>query len=186
MQMKLFTSKNHEDFLTNLFNEYNSLFFRTAYKITQDKYLAEDALSEAFEKITRNIDRISNLEKEDVPPYCMKIVKNTAIDIIKKKQREDRAKYEIDIVSTYESFPEEKILEKIEIEDLIVCIRELGDLERHILSLRIVEENIFSQIGEKTKLSEEASKKRYQRLIKKLLAVYEKGVIEMERLKYAI
>lgn len=68
------------------------MFFRTAYKITQDKYLAEDALSEAFEKITRNIDKINNLKKEDIPPYCMKIVKNTAIDIIKKKTKGEQGK----------------------------------------------------------------------------------------------
>lgn len=156
--------------INNLFKEHYSFLFRIAYIILENKFDAEDAVSESFFLISKNIGRISHLNSPEILPYCITIVKNSAYKMRKAQSKmlyldsfdmfvgKDESPMNVDIIV-------EKIFEK---EDLTLLLKTLSDKEYELLELRVLDKLKFSQIAYIMGISEEAAKKRYQRLIEKL------------------
>ncbi|WP_181593036.1 RNA polymerase sigma factor [Paenibacillus sp. YN15] len=66
--------------------------------------------------------------------------------------------------------------------ELQEALRRLAPKERHIILLRIVEENRFEEIAEQLDISYSAVRKRYERAIKKLKRdLADKGARKDER-----
>ena len=58
---------------------------------------------------------------------------------------------------------------------MLFCINRLSDEEKFIIHLRFVNEMRFKDISELLGITEEAAKKRGQRILKKLRLYYEDG-----------
>ncbi len=82
---------NEEDIIDSLYKLYEQSMYYEAYKILHDEYLAEDAVHEAFLRLIRNRDKISNPSFHEVRNYAYKTLKSAALDIYRrqKKQREN-------------------------------------------------------------------------------------------------
>ncbi|MNI52158.1 RNA polymerase sigma factor [compost metagenome] len=66
--------------------------------------------------------------------------------------------------------------------ELLEALLRLAPKERHIILLRIVEENRFEEIAEQLDISYSAVRKRYERAIKKLKSyLADRGASEDER-----
>ncbi len=71
--------------LENLYHQYFNRTYRTAYLITGDHQMAEDATQEAFLKAFANLDTLRDLEK--FGSWVSMIASNYAIDLLRKKKR---------------------------------------------------------------------------------------------------
>ncbi len=71
-----------------LYNTYHPTMLKIAYKITNNTYDAEKALSNAFFAIAKNINKIDFSNQDSVKALVCKIVRNTAINVTREKQRE--------------------------------------------------------------------------------------------------
>ena len=82
---------NEEDIIDSLYKLYEQSMYYEAYKILHDEYLAEDAVHEAFLRLIRNRNKISNPSSREVRNYAYKTLKSAALDIYRrqKKQREN-------------------------------------------------------------------------------------------------
>ena len=102
----------------------------------RDKHDAEEALSQTFLKIIDNIEKIVSLPCPQVEPYCVIIVKNESINIIRKRKKivptEDVDYFDH---SDRDYNIEEEYLKTVNKEKLLFCINKLSDEEKSLFIL---------------------------------------------------
>ena len=69
-----------------LYTAFKNMMYNTAYSITQDVHLAEDAVMDTFLTLARNMDKMSYLTMTQSRNYLIMAVRNKAIDICRKQQ----------------------------------------------------------------------------------------------------
>ena len=71
-----------------LYSLYEQEMYRVCLAILNDRYAAEDAVSESFLKLLKIRDRIVDPRDASCKRYAIKTAKNTAIDMYRKNVRE--------------------------------------------------------------------------------------------------
>lgn len=124
--------KNKSKF-EQLYLMYREKMYWKAYDILQDKYLAEDAVHDAFLRIAKYIDTIDEINCNKTIALLVIIVKNISIDIYRKRKK-----------STYLSLDEDtsqfisatNYNDNLEEQQLIQYIKELPQNYRDIFILK--------------------------------------------------
>ncbi len=168
-----------KELINKIFSDMNALFYYISYDILKNQFDAEDAVAQTFLNISGNIEKISNFSCPEMRSYCVVILKNESINILRKAK-----KYtcEEDIDNLYQNSHkdeaynlEEEFLKTADKEILLSCINKLSDDDKNLIYLRFLNELTFKQISELFDITEEAAKKRSQRILKKLRSYYEEG-----------
>lgn len=80
--------KTEYDKAIKLYELYEQKMYAVAYSILGDKWQAEDAVSESFIKIIKNLKKIKKEESDKTKHYIIRIIQHTAIDMYRKNQKE--------------------------------------------------------------------------------------------------
>ena len=132
--------------------------FALALSILKSYADAEDAMQETFLKVIQSINTYR--KNGNARAWLLSITRNTAIDIMRKKNNslcvEDTA---------FVSKESKDFAEKIAIEDALMT---LDREDREIVVLKIVSGLKFREISQLTELPVTTVQKRYQRALKKL------------------
>lgn len=132
--------------------------FALALSILKSYADAEDAMQETFLKVIQSINTYR--KNGNARAWLLSITRNTAIDIMRKKNNslcvEDTA---------FVSKESRDFAEKIAIEDALMT---LDREDREIVVLKIVSGLKFREISQLTELPVTTVQKRYQRALKKL------------------
>jgi len=70
-----------------LFEKYKRLLLYKAYGILSDYSLAEDAVSEAFIRIYKNLNKIDDIHSPMAVSFLVTIVKNTSLTILERQKK---------------------------------------------------------------------------------------------------
>lgn len=87
------------DLFERVFLKYRYLMLYVANKILQNHHDAEDAVHEAFIAVIKNLEKFSDVESPKTSSLIVLIVERKAIDILRKKQRENLLEINEDILS---------------------------------------------------------------------------------------
>ena len=89
MMILLFGVLNDEQraLVERIFHEHRVHFQRISFKIVKSEEAAEDVVSTAFVKIMDNIEKISELTCPQMTAFCVTIVKNASIDVLRHSQQ---------------------------------------------------------------------------------------------------
>lgn len=75
--------------LYEIYTKYGNFIFATALKILQDFQVAEDCIQNVLLKLGRkNVEKLLNFSEEHRKRYIYAVVRNTALDMLKKTRRE--------------------------------------------------------------------------------------------------
>lgn len=72
--------------IERLFNDYERMMFHYSLKYLGNKTDAEDAVSETFLRIIKNISKISNSDELQIKGYLFVTLKNIIFDILKERK----------------------------------------------------------------------------------------------------
>ena len=72
---------------TTLYKENHIRMEQAAMRILKDQADAEDAMQNAFLQIIRHFEEIYKIPCDKLPSWCVSIVKNEALSILRKKKR---------------------------------------------------------------------------------------------------
>jgi RNA polymerase sigma-70 factor (ECF subfamily) len=86
--MMLIDSEEDRSKFEILYEQYRRYMFRIAMQILGNAQDAEDAVHEAFIKIIKNLDKISDPKCPQTKHFIVIIVRRTAIDMMRQKSRE--------------------------------------------------------------------------------------------------
>ena len=167
---------NEIDFIDKIFSKMNIKMYSISFNILKNKFDAEEAVAQTFLKIINNIEKISALPCPQIEPYCVIILKNETINIIRKRKKNVYAE-DVDCFDHNNKghYIEKEYLEKVDKEKLLSCIDRLSDDDKNLIYFRFVNEMKFKDISELLGITEEAAKKRGQRILKKLRLYYKEG-----------
>lgn len=161
-----------KDLLNKIYKENNIKLFHIAFGILRSHTDAEEAVSSAFLKIIEHIEKISKLPCPQIAPYCIVIVKNEAFSIMRRKKKEP-AFEDLEYLSGYMDDTDEWLSKQIDKEDLRKAVLQLSSEDRRFVYLRFANEMHYQEIADLFGISEEAAKKRGQRIIRKLRLLLE-------------
>ena len=98
MYLSMIEAPAERDIFEKLFLNYRYLMLHVASKILQNHHDAEDAVHEAFISVIKNIDKFFDVESPKTRSLIVLIVERKAIDILRKKQRENLLEINEDIL----------------------------------------------------------------------------------------
>lgn len=166
-------SEEQRALVERIFHEHHIHFRRISLNIVKTEEIAEDAVSTAFIKIMDNIEKISDLPSPQMTAFCVTIVKNTSIDMLRQIQQNVHIDYWDSILDENADDVANERIRNADVHKLTEVINLLTIEERHFIYLRYTMEMGYKEIGELLNISEDTAKKRGQRLIKKLRKQYE-------------
>ncbi|MDR1422605.1 MAG: sigma-70 family RNA polymerase sigma factor [Coriobacteriales bacterium] len=82
------TTRTERDAFEYLYHKYKDLLFYKSWEILHDYMLAEDAVSEAFIRIFRNLDKIEDVDSPRTAAFVVTIARNCALTLLGKANRE--------------------------------------------------------------------------------------------------
>ena len=131
--------EDRKEFINELFFKMNEKMYNISFNILRNKFDAEEALAQTFLKIIENIEKVSALPCPQMEAYCVIIVKNESINIIRKRKK---IVYSEDVDYFYEDDgidqTWEEYLETVNKEKLYSCIKRLSKDEKNFLYLRFI------------------------------------------------
>lgn len=144
-----------------LYNNYNKLIYSIAYSILKNKQDAEDIVQIVFEKIYL-IDK-EKLPNKNETSWLYSVTKNETINYLK------RNKNNIDLDSIYNIEDDNNEINKIINQDSYNrLIGKLNDKEKEIISLKIISNLSFEEIGKLLKEPTGTIKWRYYKAVNTL------------------
>lgn len=100
------TERDRQRFMS-LYDQCHARIEQTAKRILNDQQDAEDAVQNTFVQIIRHFEKVYEIPCDELPFWCISIVKNEAYAILRKKQKtvllEDwDAKADTEMISSYD------------------------------------------------------------------------------------
>lgn len=146
--------KDRKRALTTFYKTHNRNLFHYAYRFVQDGAAAEDILHEAWAKCLARVDTFFAILPEDRISWMSVIVKNTALDALRKEGRHES-------MDPTEWEPEAR--EEKGVEEIAEIIRSMPEQYREILELKFLEERTDQEIADLTGLTKGAVSTRISR-----------------------
>ncbi len=182
--LMLFNSEEHDKF-TRLYINFHGALLNYAYSILRDKRLSEEAVQDAFVRILKNLDKLSENTPGKTWYYMMVVVKNVSLSILKK----EKASLYLDLGETglerikdsgepiWSEYQAKELYQKIK--DYI--IENLNETDRNIMILRSVHKMSYKDIAEIVGITESNVSARLSRMRRKMKADLSLGEASYEQ-----
>lgn len=164
-----------------LYSLYEQPMYRIAFAVLKNPSQAEDAVSEAFVRIIKNISKISKPESERTKHYIVRIIKSTAINCYRQNRRDSERSASMDNSVFEIRDADDGISRYLRRESFANTISELDEVDRRIISLRYEEGLSYRDVARILSMREAAVRKRFERAKKKLRQIREEKNDEEER-----
>ena len=160
-----------------IYEKYKKLLLYKANGILHDFSLAEDAVSEAFLRVYKNLHKIDDPDSGKTASFLIVIVKNTAVNILNKNM----PVYSFDSVDTDENNlqsgvnVEEEVISEIVTDGMIQLVDKLKDELKDCFLLMYAHNLSYKEIGGILNISEDNAAVRIHRARKKLIELLKEG-----------
>ena len=121
-----------------------------AYRTLRDKYLAEDAESEAFIKLLSNFDKVKRFNGEKREKYITSSLKNAVIDFYRAHQsncKHELLTDEFADASTEWDSTFEGVIKKIDREAVIAALNSLDTEQRNLLTRSYIDNASVAELA---------------------------------------
>lgn len=162
-----FDTQQDLDKFEYVFGKYRRLMLSKAYEILHDYHLAEDAASEAFIRIYKNIHKIGDPTDNRTIAFVVTIVKNVALTMLKKARSYETQELDEDIQDSFDL--EEQTLSELGAEQIYRAVGELGEELKSVFLLKYVHDFSHKDIGRLLGITENNVTVRLHRAKRKLM-----------------
>jgi RNA polymerase sigma-70 factor, ECF subfamily len=145
--LSMIETEEEKSKFVQVYETYQYFMWYVANEVLQDKYLAEDAVQEAFLALTRHLDKIEEVKSTKTKNFVATIVKSKSIDIIRKKKNhmED---YEEDIVGESTENILDDYIQKEEHGKIVNAIYQMEELYRVVFEYKYLHELSDKEIAQ--------------------------------------
>lgn len=154
-----------------LVERHSPRLFRLAWRIVGDEAIAEDAVQETFLRAYRALPRYD--ARSQFGTWLHRIASNTAIEILRKRQRQRQGNEEPVDSPSGEPGPDRRALSQEVDRAVRRALSGLSPLERAAFVLRHYEERSIAEVCDALGLRESAGKQAVFRAVKKLRRMLE-------------
>ena len=168
-----FASEHERDKFEFIFHKYKKLMMHKAYGILNDYSLAEDAASEAFIRIYKNIHKIDDPTSNKTIAFIVTIVKNVSLTMLKKEKEHAAQEYDYEQQDPFDL--EEHTLAQLGSDYIYQMLNELGEEMKSVFLLKYAYDLSHKEIGRMLDISENNVTVRLHRAKKKLAELLKEG-----------
>ena len=168
----VFDSMDDTDKFTCLYEKYKHLMYVKAESILCDEMLAEDAVSEAFVRVYKNMQKIGDVDSPETASFLMTIVRNRALTIYAKQKKEVPEEYLEDKVGADPFLTDEIAAADIDTDRVIEIVNKLGDEAKGIFLMKYAYDVSHKEIAAQFGITENLVTVKLHRIRKKLLAEF--------------
>ena len=154
-----------------LFEKYKRLLLYKAYGILHDYSLAEDAVSEAYIRIYKNLNKIDDVNSPRAISFLVTIVKNTSLTILEKQKRYGVPEDDIETEQSADNM-EEAVLSDAVTQDMLKIVDELKEELRAPFLLKYAHNLSHKEIALILQISENNVTVRIHRAKSKLAKLF--------------
>ena len=175
-----FSSEEERDRFELLYYKYKNLMMKKAAEILRDHMLAEDAVSEAFLRVSRNMHKIDEVESKRTAAFVVTIVRNCARTMLNKRKHEIADDFERDIGDEGEL--EFNVISEITAADIYRMVGYLDEELREIFLLKFAYDLSHRKIADALGLTENHVAVKLHRAKKRLAGhLREGGYVDGEK-----
>lgn len=167
LYLSIIETEEEKHKFVHLYETYQYFMWYIANETLQDKYLAEDAVQEAFLALTRHLDKVEEVESTKTKNFIATIVKSKAIDIIRKKQKH-MEEFEEEIVGESKENILDEYIQKEEHEKIVNAIYQMEELYRIVFEYKYLHELSDKEIAQILEVTPKVVNVRLYRGKKKL------------------
>lgn len=158
--LSLLDTEEEKSKFTQLYIKYGRLMKYIARRRLKDEHLAEDALHNAFIKLTRYLHTIEEIDCHKTKHFVVIIIDSVVTDMQRKdKNYPDNSYEELEPIIPYE----EDMLDHVAVQELLALIKELPEKYRTVLELRVYHQLNEKQIADLLGIGYAAARKRLER-----------------------
>ena len=158
--LSLLDTEEEKSKFTQLYVKYGKLMKYIARYKLKDEYLAEDALHNAFIKLTRYLHTIEEIDCHKTKRFVIIVIDSVVTDMLRKDKHYPTDSYEeLEPTIAYE----EDMLDNVAVQELVGMIAELPEKYRVVLELRAYHHLSEKQIADLLGIEYAATRKRLER-----------------------
>ena len=164
-----FSTENERETFEALYTSCKSLMIKKAYGILRDRVLAEDAVSEAFIRIYKNIGKIDDPSSNRSIAFVMTVVKNVALTMLVQE-----SKHQADFLddNRADSFDlEEHVLSNLSANRIYELLNRVNGELRNVFLLKYAYDMSHKEIGRILHITENNVTVRLHRAKKQIAVI---------------
>ena len=173
MYLSIVETEEQRSMVERLYIDQKQTMYHTAFAILKNKQDAEDAVHEAFLRIITNIDKLSDIGSEKIKSFVIIVVKNIAIDIYRKRQKNVIVDVPEEDDADISEEVERKVLESSEYDILNKVVGMLPETQRNVLILKYYHDMTMADISAMLGVTASAVRTRICRAERKLAKLLE-------------
>lgn len=168
-----FATENDKLKFEYVYNKYKKLMLYKAYDVLKNYSLAEDAASEAFIRVYRNLHKIDDPDSNRTVAFLVTIVKNVSITMLTRQK--NNSSVDIDEFEAESDFNlEEFVISEAMSESILNLLDELKEELRTIFILKYAYSMSHKEISGVLNISENNVTVRLHRAKQKLIQLLER------------
>lgn len=170
LYMALMEDPGHISLFEQIYKTYRGAMFGIAVAVLRDHHLAEDAVSEAFLKIAKNMNKISALDGQVRRDYIVILTRNSALDLYRQRQKQGSVvDFLEELPDLTESRPmDERVFSQEGYDRLVRAIHDLPVIYRDTMKLYYLFDHSAAEIAMLMGVKEDTVNARLSRGRKKL------------------
>lgn len=180
MSFQLLKSETEKTALELIYEKYRNRMYIAAYRVLKNPQMAEDAVHDTFVALSKNTEKLRDVDSLYTASYVVKAARNTALNAV-KKNREDK----LVSLDEFDLAEDESVLERICSEEnyniIVSSILALSEKYRDVLSLYYLNELTVSEIALSLSRKESTVKQQLVRGRRKLIDTIKKEVDGYEK-----
>ena len=146
-----------------LYQKFHEDIYRRIYYILQSHEESEDAMQETWISVVKNIHKFYDKEDYLIRAYIMKIARNQAISILRKKRKEEAIMCEMDLEELSDNKELFRACDDCGVELVLKCVNRLDLIYREVLNLYYFHEHSLKEIATLLNLKENTVWSRLRR-----------------------
>lgn len=172
----VFATIEQRDKFEVLYQSYKRLMLYKAYQVLGDTMLAEDAVSEAFIRIYKNMDKIEDPASGSAAAFAATVVKNVALTMLQREKSRGGRSFELLENDRAEAGPslENQVLGDISRGEILRLVDSLSDELRSVFLLKYAHDLSHKEIGRLLQITENNVTVRLHRAKKKIASILQK------------
>ena len=170
-----FASSKEGDTFEFLYQKYKNLCLKKAYAILGDYMLAEDAVSEAYLRVYKNLHKIEDPASGRSIAFLVTVTKNAALTILARQKGQADGYEPLEETIEDETDLEGEAIARLDAQSIFSVIEEMSEELRSVFLLKYAHDLSHKEIGKALGISENNVTVRLHRARKKLATILKEG-----------
>lgn len=157
--------------MEKLYELYEQKMFMVAYSILKDYQQAEDAVHEAFIKLSKHLSKLKDVSCEKSRRYVLMTIKGVSIDLYRKNQADSLHCFQTEADKLVQIADKHSISETLQVENEMYIeqlLRKLSPIYKEVVLDYYYRQLSICEIAHNLTISEDAARKRLQRAVASL------------------